>query len=207
MSLLLRRRALMTQVGEPYVFVEYIESTGTQWLDTGFMPNGDTTLEIDYQLTDYPSNCYLYGVSGNGTSNYQCMHYIRINVTQSRYEHALGPQLNTPITTGTLDTERHVIKRNKSSILFDGKIMGHATATFDAIYTMELFARNSNGTVGNGKAKMKLYSCQIYDNGTLVRDFKPCYRKSDKVAGLYDTVSGEFFENQGTGEFLIGGEV
>ena len=86
-------------------------------------------------------------------------------------------------------------------------MMGHPAATFDAIYTMELFARNSNGTVGNGKTKMKLYSCQVYDNGTLVRDFKPCYRNADKVAGLYDTVSGTFFENQGTGEFLIGGEI
>lgn len=207
MSLLLRRRALMTQTGEPYVFVEYIESTGTQWIDTGFMPNGNTTLDIDYQLTDYPSNCYLYGVSGNGTINYRCMHYIRVNVTQSRYEHALGGQHNTPITVATLDTKRHVIKRDKSLITFDSKIMGHPAATFNSTYTMEIFARNSNGTVGNEKSKMKLYSFKLYDNGTLVRDFVPCYRKADGASGLYDLVEGKFYENQGTGEFLIGGEV
>lgn len=207
MSLLERRRALMSQNKEKYIFVEYIESTGQEWIDTGFIPDGNTTLNIDYQLTSYPSNCYLYGVSGNGTSNYQCMHYIRVNTTQSRYEHALGPQLNTPITTATLDTTRHVIKRNKSSITFDGEIMGHSTATFNSTYTMEIFARNSNGTVGNGKTRMKLYSFEIYDNGTLVRDFIPCYRKADRVGGLYDLVEGKFYENQGTGKFLIGGEI
>lgn len=208
MSLLERRRILMNQneslLPSRYIQVEYIESTGTQWIDTGFMPNGDTTLEIDYQLTDYPSNCYLYGVSGDGTSNYQCMHYIRVNVAQNRHEHALGNQLNTPITNSALDTNRHIIKRNKSNIYFDSTLMGHPSATFDAIYTMEIFARNSNGTVGNGKTKMKLYSFKIYDNGTLVRDFIPCYRKADGAGGLYDLVEGKFYENQGTGDFLLG---
>ena len=60
--------------------------------------------------------------------------------------------------------------------------------------------------------KMKLYSCAIFNgveeaSRTPLRNFIPCYRKADKVGGLYDTISGEFFENQGTGKFLIGGEI
>lgn len=211
MSLLSRRRALLRKdtgiLPSSYRQVEYIESTGTQWIDTGFMPDGDTTLDIDYQLTDYPSNCYLYGVSGNGTSNYQCMYYIRVNTAQNRHEIGYGPQLNTPITKSTLDTKRHVIKRLKSLIYFDDTLMGFPGATFNAIYTMEIFARNSNGTVGNGKTRMKLYSCKIYDNRTLVRDFIPCYRKADGVGGLYDIANDKFYTNSGTGDFILGGVV
>ena len=52
---------------------------------------------------------------------------------------------------------------------------------------------------------MNLYSCQIYDNGTLVRDFVPCINGSGEV-GLYDLVGKQFYGNAGTGVFT-GSEV
>ena len=74
------------------------------------------------------------------------------------------------------------------------------TAIGDAKNHMYLFYRNLVG----GKAKMTLYSCKIYDDGVLVRDFIPCSRKSDGLIGLYDTVTKEFYTNAGTGEFIGG---
>ena len=53
---------------------------------------------------------------------------------------------------------------------------------------------------------MKLYSCQIYDNGTLVRDFIAA-KLSDGTVGLYDTVNSQFYSNAGTGTFIAGPEV
>ena len=37
----------------------------------------------------------------------------------------------------------------------------------------------------------------MYYNGTLVRDFIPCYRNSDNEIGLYDLVNDIFYTNQG----------
>ena len=54
---------------------------------------------------------------------------------------------------------------------------------------------------------MKLYSFKIYNNGTLVRDFVPCYSVYDGENGLLDIVNSVFYENAGTGEFLRGEEV
>ena len=51
----------------------------------------------------------------------------------------------------------------------------------------------------------KLYSCKIYDNSTLVRDFVPCVT-SDGNIGLYELVDKKFYGNIGTGTF-IGSEV
>ena len=48
---------------------------------------------------------------------------------------------------------------------------------------------------------------KIWNNDSLVRDFVPCYRKSDSVIGLYDLVSQTFFINQGSGSFIKGGDV
>lgn len=47
---------------------------------------------------------------------------------------------------------------------------------------------------------MKLYSCKIYEDDVLIKDFIPA--KVGEKVGLYDAVSKKFHENKGTGEFL-----
>ena len=54
---------------------------------------------------------------------------------------------------------------------------------------------------------MQLYTFKIYDNDVLVRDFMPCYRKSDNEIGLFDSVNGKFYTNKGSGTFEMGLEV
>lgn len=44
----------------------------------------------------------------------------------------------------------------------------------------------------------------MWDDNELVRDFIPCYRKSDGVIGLYDLVNDVFYTNLGTGQFTKG---
>ena len=44
----------------------------------------------------------------------------------------------------------------------------------------------------------------FYDGDTLIRNYIPCYRKSDNEIGLYDIVNNVFYTNQGTGVFLKG---
>ena len=51
--------------------------------------------------------------------------------------------------------------------------------------------------------EVRCYSCQIYDNGTLIRDFAPCVNPQGEV-GLYDKVNKRFYRNEGTGLFRAG---
>lgn len=37
------------------------------------------------------------------------------------------------------------------------------------------------------------YGVKLYKNSVLLADYKPAYRKSDNVTGVFDAVSGEFF--------------
>lgn len=48
-----------------------------------------------------------------------------------------------------------------------------------------------------------IYSFKIYDNGTLIRDMIPVKDLSG-VACMYDKVSGQFYYNAGTGDFIAG---
>lgn len=54
---------------------------------------------------------------------------------------------------------------------------------------------------------MKLYKAKCIIDNTLVRDFIPCYRKSDNEIGLYDLVNNTFYTNSGTGTFLKGNDI
>lgn len=64
---------------------------------------------------------------------------------------------------------------------------------------------NNGGSsmIGNYPTTAKIYSCKIYDNGVLMRDFWLCY-DPDGVACLYDKVEKKYYYNAGTGEFIAG---
>ena len=67
---------------------------------------------------------------------------------------------------------------------------------------MLLFARNHNTAAGpNDMGTCRIYQCDIYDNGKLVRSFYPAKRKSDGVLGMYDSVTNGFYTNAGSGTF------
>ena len=74
---------------------------------------------------------------------------------------------------------------------------------FTCPYTLTLFAIHRS-TVFCGQ--QKVYSCKIYDNGTLIRDYVPC-KNSAGVVGLYDLVNDKFYTNSGTGDFIAGPEL
>ena len=52
----------------------------------------------------------------------------------------------------------------------------------------------------------RIYSCKIYSNSALIRQFVPCKNSSGEV-GLYDEVNNVFYGNAGTGVFIAGPEV
>ena len=55
-------------------------------------------------------------------------------------------------------------------------------------------------------AKEKIYSCRIYENEVLVRDFIPV-KDTNEVACLYDRVENKYYYNKGTGTFTAGGDM
>lgn len=52
----------------------------------------------------------------------------------------------------------------------------------------------------------KIFYCRIEDadSGTILGEYIPALRKADTKPGMYDLISGQFFTNQGTGEFTYG---
>ena len=108
-----------------------------------------------------------------------------------------------------LDAARHVFDLARGSLKFDNNEFATVATlgnTAESGQTLYLFAGHVEWTAAvTYYCNMKIYSCQIYSGDTPVRDFVPARRDSDDAVGLYDTVSGGFFTNGGTGHFIASG--
>lgn len=179
-----------------YTKLSYIESNGTQYIDTAFIPNQNTRIICDVQITD-TSVRHLFGARASANSGAFFVPCLSATTIRADY----GGQKNTHTVGSVLN--RMTIDFNKTTCTIGGISTTFSTETFSANASIALFASNTNGEIvaDTYKAKMKLFSCKIYDNGDLVRDFIPCMRDSDSKYGLFDLKNGVFYTNNGTGEF------
>lgn len=191
---------------EEYQRVEYIEATGTQWIDTGLLSKDNITkIEAKTYRETIDANQILFGMY-NGT-NICYFEYLESN-------DVLGLKwLNSNKINPSLSVWASIYIRNICFTNIDGQLsykvndcktaIGTTTTTPTGNSHYYLFACNSQGNAIY-QSKCRLYSFRVYKDFELVRDFVPCYRKSDNVIGLYDLVSKTFFTNQGTGTFNKG---
>lgn len=182
---------------KPYLEVEYIESTGTQFIDTGVVLTSNHSVEIDYQLTEATQNRKgLFGGLFDGSLRYGML----LSPSNNYLEFGYGSG-NTYWQFGLPDTNRHIMKQERNEVYFDGELL----------YTFKegIFAVNKSAPLGNfaytnyNPAKARYYSAKIWDGNKLIRDFIPAL-DSGGVACMYDKVSNNFFYNQGTGNFKVG---
>ena len=192
-----------------YTELEYIQSSGTQYIRLDFTPDSDTRVVLDHQLTDTQNTQAVLGSRTSTTS--ADVFSVFVTNGQLRTDYAANEHGTFTATTSreTLDKDGRVTKYN-------GKTSTLSAATFTCPRPMALFSvQNVSGTQGfvfddqvdNRPVKMRLYSCQIYDGDTLARDLVPARRQSDSAVGLYDTVTGTFYGNAGAGAFAAGTEV
>lgn len=66
-----------------------------------------------------------------------------------------------------------------------------------------LCCNNNNGN-RTSPFSGKIKEVKITNGTNVIRNFIPCYRKSDNEVGLYDLVNDVFYTNQGTGSFTYG---
>ena len=183
-----------------YTELDYIETTGTQYIDTGFIPNQDSRIVCEFM---YFGGTGIYGARDNTSSN-----GFSMRVTNSKWQ----PQYNdtmarTSIASDT--TEWHIADQNKNVFSLDGvELLTFAYGEFASPNPIIL-----GGILGNKDGVPTLYGgdcryrgCKIYDNGTLVRDFIPC-KDPDDTIGMYDTVNAVFYGNAGSGELAAGSVV
>lgn len=191
-----------------YTRLEYIESSGAQYINTGFVPNQDTRVVTEYTTPTNNSDGFIFGARYNQNAGlftflYTAAHHI-----------AFGYGAVSTGNTGpaTVYGQKLTVDMNKNHCdIYDEsgtKLWGGAlgTAQFQSSYNLVFPGANSGGTFSpfnGGASRILFYSFKLYDNGTLIHDFIPVLDPNG-VACMYDTVSDEYFYNAGTGDFVAG---
>lgn len=181
-----------------YQQVEYIESTGTQYIDTEYFANGDSKYIFKY--SDNKINGVMFGAYNN---NWETGNGFYINATKDNYNPFLHYFSNTRISTTYNDCG--IICIDKGTYFFnDIKYTSLPTRNFSINFSTYIFAGNWGGTRKEQYTMYKLHYFYIYNNNDIVRQCIPAYRINTKEIGLYDTVENKFYINKGTGEFKKG---
>ena len=200
-----------------YKAVEWIRSSGTQYIDTGFKPDTNTRADYWFDMEEFGSwSEWSVPFGSRNGNNYQFfVGAARQIVSGTPRDDWYRRFSNQSIGSAQYDRGKpsvvgnHFFSLNKAIYLLDeytSEFTGYSN--FSKTYNAYVFAVNNNNAAAN-HAPMKLYSLKIWDNGTLVRDFVPCVNK-DGEAGLYDITPGavkKFYANDGTGEFETGPEL
>ena len=181
--------------------LEYLESTGTQYIDTGIAPTNNVGMSVKYAWTKLKNSTHIFG-SRNP-------HYYLGITYEGVMAGAYGPSagntvLSVPIASVSVGTiyQYDINLYNSGTVQFVG-------LTPITTLTPKTFGANGNfirlfSNVGVYFSESRIYHMQITDGSALVRDFIPARRNSDGKLGMYDLVSGTFFTNSGTGEFIAG---
>lgn len=207
------RRRLMMALNKKENFddfqeVEYIASTGTQYIDTGYCPNPSTTkVETTFILTNNTvANQGLLGSRNqNNLSKGSCNIFFNTNKDNLRFDWTGSHlnkyvNLNEEITLICINNEVTFIK-NDISTIYTGT---EKKLNVEIPYSIYIGNFNNVGTpyTNGGYAKWKTF--KIYDdNDNLVMDMIPVLDKNN-VACMYDKVNKKFYYNSGTGEFIAG---
>lgn len=176
-----------------YQQVEYLESTGTQYMVVNFDSQYHSSgiyHAIGEHMTfgvynDYGSNSLQLYDYGNDSAT------IRVGIAVST---SISPSPNyIQMDTGT------------GKIIYDDNIIqidGALPPDFHFLQGIPLFGRFNTLNIDPKPSVFKRF--YVFSKNRIILDLIPCYRKEDEVAGMYDLVSGEFYINAGTGKFDVG---
>lgn len=192
---------------QDYIELEYLESTGTQWIDTGFLSNQlyDKSLYIKMKTTGGTSS-YAYNgayhLSGTGltiqfgllatsdtlcrtTSNHFDPSYLNVtNIQKSEYtELMMTPTeywVNGEFKANHQQTSVDKILETNNKFLIFGRSQYNQSNSITPMIISEFWIKDANG-------KFVQHLIPVLD-----KNLVPC---------MYDKVSGKYLYNQGDGEF------
>ena len=186
-------------MGQLYTELEYIESTGTQYIDTKYICSNDTKIEIDFTVVNFDTRLNaLFGIicASVGANSY-FYSWINNKKLQLRFG-AVGKTMPTELEIG----QRYVLIQGKQTAnVNDVELGGWSNTLTKATNSIFLMALRNN-TAASYQFKGRIYSFKIYENDILAMDLIPVFDNKIGVACMYDKISNEFLYNKGTGKFL-----
>ena len=186
----------------------YVESTGTQAVNTGIYMDNTTRMEIDFALTETAQSGSVAGGWNFTGFNRLCFPYL--NGGNFRYYWG-GADDDTGGTWTRLEGPSQDTLRHRAVIDAPGQrlsLIGVSSRYYNiynydydyatpALWPIFLFGNSGNaaGTAygGSMNGKARIYGARIWQGGALVRDMVPAVKAG--TTGLWDRVTGHLFSD------------
>lgn len=189
-----------------YTAVDYLQSTGTQWIEMGVTPNQNTKAVLKIKINVFTSKgASLIGSRTNINSDDQFTTYLD-DYGGTRFLFRMDGQPKATSWTGLTTNKIYIVTLSGTEMkaeLEDGTAVFSKTFSvpdFTSTLTMALF--RSKGVSGD-YFRGRIYSCKHYSGDELIQDFQPCL-DTNGVPCMFDFVSRKPFYNVGTGSFAWG---
>lgn len=187
-----------------YQPVEYIESTGTQYINTGIGYQNGTSFTYELKV-QFPDTATTIGSGHHRATISNTNGLLKVGYAQTNFN---ARDWNTAKIAWSAGNVSDTIQQ--SSYVNGDLIAINTTEPYDTNPYL-LFAccswNDSTGVPPYSYDSVRISSSKFYRDNTLVRHFVACYRKSDGAIGLYDRVHQRFYENDGTGTFIKGPDI
>lgn len=199
------RRCVVTEPLVPYdAEIEYLQSSGTQYIDLGFLYSTDNSYEIDCGIK-YLSYLIQYnGWDAGGAFG------IRANGKPDNGASASGFGIdikNTYVKTNLIiqsgSSSNSILSVNVNGDVYSNTRAHSYLATYASDKGYRLFACYSENTTTH-YCQEAIYWCKVKINDVLVMDLIPV--RVGQMGYLYDKISGHLFANAGTGDFILGND-
>lgn len=192
-----------------YERYSYIESTGTQWIDTEIEPDYNTKIRCQFTCFDNNGSTYAspFGEAQNDGS-IQVVKQINSNTVYAIFGRNTTDTYNLVTETYWYD-DLVDLEISKDGVVQNGVqvVSAFSNNVFDTSNprSIYLFAtRASNSDYAQRIVKTILYEYWAYQNGVLVQHLVPVYKRgSGGGPGLYDLTRQKFLTNRGSGDFVL----
>lgn len=209
-NLLLERSAQMGRhslLPKEYQQVEYIESTGTQWIDTGVCLSRHSDFDMFYKNKSS-------GTTGNVGFGYYNANGLTFEEqawsTGNILIFGTGANDGYGFPVGFYNHGIHHLELKGNTLFVDDAEYGHYERTPSTASPFSLLIgawRETNGIIRSGNRGIVLGKISFSTDNQLLFHGVPCYKKLDGTVGMYDTVAKCFLSNQGSGVLIKGADV
>lgn len=171
------------------------------YINTGIIPGNETGVLYDVALSPYTGDNNTDGVTDNIGERFTFGRYNR-GIFLGWYRIFKYYQFS-PIALDRITVTLNLFNDRKGTcngVTFFDYLADRPSNSTPAY----LLATNSKSGPYWAAEEERIYRAVYTEGDAVVRNFVPCYRRSDGIIGMYDTVSGTFYTNAGSGTFLKG---
>lgn len=199
-----------------YQRVEYIESAEEEtypYIITDVYADNSCGVEIIASFPKLQDRVPMGSREDSSATRFYCVYPL--SASSVYYGFNGGSSVSCALKANTIYRLQTNFLNSRLVNVYDEDGVRKANASLNATLTqhtipISIFGYNS-GTSGamSSKREYKLYSARISNGHEVVREYIPCYRKSDGVVGLYEKITGVFCENDDPegSAFVAGAEI